>query len=67
MKLFEFAVIKNERLNAEGEVTEDATVVVAPTTILARDDAQAQLKAGRAIPEPEMDNLDRLVVVVRPF
>lgn len=67
MQLFEYAVIKNEKLDKDGEVTDDASLIVEPTTILARDAKQAELKAARAIPDSEMDNLDRLTVVVRPF
>lgn len=69
MRLYEYAVICNEKRDKDGEVTEAAELVVQPTTILASDEAQAQLLAGRAIPDAYVDNgkLDRLVVVVRPF
>lgn len=69
MRLYEYAVICNEKRDKDGEVTEAAELVVQPTTILATDEAQAQLLAGRAIPDAYVDNgkLDRLVVVVRPF
>ena len=67
MKLYTYAVIKNERTDKDGETTEPAKIVVTPTTILARDDAQANLMAARAIPDTELDDVDRLVIVVRPF
>lgn len=69
MKLYEYAVILDEKTDKDGDVTEDAAVVVAVTAVLARDDAQAQLLAARAIPEEYVTNgkLDRLTVVVRPF
>lgn len=69
MKLYEFAVIRDEKEDRDGEVVQAAAVVVEPTAVLARDDAQAQLLAARAIPADELENgnLDRLTVVVRPF
>jgi hypothetical protein len=67
MKLYEIAVLKNEKTDKDGEVVDAADIVVPITPVLARDDAQAQLLAARAIPADEIDNLDRLVVVVRPF
>lgn len=69
MKLYEYAVICDERRDKDGEVVEEAEIVVDPVAILARDDAQAQLLAARSIPEGHLKNgkLDRLTVVVRPF
>lgn len=69
MLLYEYAVILNEKRDKDNEVTEEAQIVVAPTTILARDEKQAQLLAARAIPAEHTtsDKLDRLTVVVRPF
>jgi len=69
MLIYEYAVLLNEKRNKDGEVTEPAELVVTPTTVLATDEAQAQLLAGRAIPEEYVANgkLERLVVVVRPF
>jgi len=69
MLIYEYAVLLNEKRNKDGEVTEPAELVVTPTTVLATDEAQAQLLAGRAIPEEYVSNgkLERLVVVVRPF
>lgn len=66
MKLYEFAVILDER-REKGKVAEPAEIVAGPEAVLARDDAQAQLLAARAIPEEFIDRIDRLTVVVRPF
>lgn len=66
-KLFEYAVFKDEKLDKDGEVVEAAVVLVEPTTVLAKDDKQVGIRAAKAIPETEMDNLDRIQVVVRPF
>ena len=69
MKLYEYAVLLDEKVDRDDEVTEEAQVIVPVTAVLARDDAQAQLLAARSIPEEYVSNgrLDRLTVVVRPF
>jgi hypothetical protein len=69
MKLFEYAVILDEKRDKDNELVEEAQIVVQPTTALARDDGQAQMLAARAIPDELINDgkLDRLTVVVRPF
>ena len=69
MKLYEYAVVLDEKRDKDDDVTEGAAVVVPVTAVLARDDAQAQLLAARSIPDEFTTNgkLDRLTVVVRPF
>lgn len=68
-KLYEFAVVLNEKRDRDGEIVEEAQVIVEPKTILARNDNQAQMLAARAIPEEHTKDgkLDRVVVAVRPF
>lgn len=68
-KLYEYAVLLNEKRDKDGEVTGEGEIVVEVSTVLARDDSQAQMIAARAIPEEYVSDgkLDRLVVVVRPF
>lgn len=67
--MFEYAVILNEKRDKDGEIVEEADVIVPVKAIVARDEAQAQMLAARAIPEEYVSNgkFDRLVVVVRPF
>ena len=69
MQLFEYAVILGEKRDKDGEIVEEAAIVVEPTTTLARDEGQAQMLAARAIPDELVSDgkLDRLMVVVRPF
>ncbi len=69
MKLYEYAVVLDEKRNKDDDVTDDSCIVVAVTAVLARDDAQAQLLAARSIPDEYLTDgkLDRLTVVVRPF
>lgn len=69
MKLYEYAVLCDEKVDRDDEVVEEAAIVVPVTTVMARDDAQAQLLAARSIPDEfvKAGKLDRLTVVVRPF
>lgn len=67
MNLYEYAVIKDEKTDKDGDPFDPAAVVVPVRTVLAKDPEQASLLAARAIPETEMGDLDRLQVVVRPF
>lgn len=67
MKLFEYAVFKDEKLDKDGEVVSAAVVLTEPTTILAKDEKQVGIRAAKSIPEEHMDDLDRIQVVVRPF
>lgn len=67
MKLFEYAVFKDEKLDKDGEVVDAAKVIVSPTTVLAKDEKQVGLRAAKAIPDEYLDDLDRVQVVVRPF
>lgn len=67
VQLYEFAIILQPKKTKDGDLKEEAELVVEPTTILARDTDQATLLAGRAIPEEFMDRLERLTLAVRPF
>ncbi len=66
MKLYQYAVILNptEKEKKDGK---EGELLLEVTTVLAKDDATAQIKAARAIPEEHMDKLSRLEVAVRPF
>jgi hypothetical protein len=66
LKLFEYAVVK-QPLKKDGEIIDDGEIVVEVSTVLAKDETQVQLLAARQIPDAEIEDLDRLEVVVRPF
>lgn len=66
MKLFQYAIIKHPT-DKEKENGKSSRLVVEVTTVLAENDKQATLMAGRAIPEAELKDIDRLEVAVRPF
>ena len=65
-KLFQYAVILHP---SDDEVSEGkgSELVVELKTVLAMDDKQAAVLAGRDIPEQHLDKLNRLEVAVRPF
>lgn len=69
MKLYEYAVVLDEKRDRDDEIVEQAEIVVPVTVIMARDDDQAKMLAARSIPDEHVGNgkLDRLIVVVRPF
>ena len=65
--LYEYAVIKDAKFDADGQVTDPAAVITEPTTILADSRDQAEVLAARTIPDTEIGNLDRISILVRPF
>lgn len=66
-QLYEYALILQERRNKDNEVVEEAEVLVEPQVILAADEEQATIVAGRAIPDEHMGHLERVTLAVRPF
>ena len=42
-------------------------IIVQPTTIIAKDDAEANFKAARAVPKEYEDKLSQITLAVRPF
>lgn len=69
MKMFEYAVVLNEKRDKDGEIVEEAEIIVPITQVLARDEGQAGLLAARQIPDVYINDgkLDRVQVNVRPF
>lgn len=65
-KLFEFCIIKHPS-DKEMEDGAAASILVMPTVVLASDESKAMVKAARAIPEEEINNLDNLEICLRPF
>lgn len=66
-KLFEYAIVLQEKLDKDGDIVEDAEVLVAPTTVLAKDVAEVNIIASRAIPDELIGSLERISLAVRPF
>jgi hypothetical protein len=68
MQVFEYTVWLDEKRDKEGDVTEQAEIIVPVTQVLARDAGQAGLLAAKKIPDEYLDGkIDRVQVVVRPF
>lgn len=67
LSLFEYAVIMQPKVNKDGEITSEGRVIVPVTTVLVKDQAQAEVRAARDIPAEDIGELDRIMVVVRPF
>ena len=59
--LFEYAVV------LEGTKEEDASLLIEPTFVLAKDVASVNLQAARNISEAAMEKADRVKILVRPF
>lgn len=67
MKLFEYAIIADEKRNEKDEVVRKASVLVGPATLLAKDEKQATMLVAREIPADVTDDLDSIIVAIRPF
>jgi hypothetical protein len=68
--LFEYAIIwqPKERFDANGnDTTPPAEVLVQPTRILVRNEAEARIRASREVPEAYLGKLDEVEIAVRPF
>jgi len=66
VKLWEIAVLRHPR-NDDGKKVGKTELVVPVKPILAKDLGQAQMLAGREIPEELLKDIEELEVVVRPF
>jgi hypothetical protein len=67
MKLFEYAVWKDEKRDKDDEVVEKAVMLVEPTTILAESEQHVGMIAARGVDEEHMKDVERINVVIRPF
>jgi hypothetical protein len=66
-QLFEYAVFLDDKRDKDGEIVDEAKVLVEPTTVLAASQEHVAMLAARAVPEEHVANIDRVKVVVRPF
>jgi hypothetical protein len=65
-KLYEYAIIRQEKKGKDGNVSEKAKLLERGE-VLASSPENATLLAGRAIPETELEHLERITLAVRPF
>ncbi len=66
-QLFEYTVFLQEKTDKDGEVVEEAEVLVPITVVLARDEGEVNILAARAIPDSMTEKLERITLAVRPF
>jgi hypothetical protein len=66
MRLFQYVVYHNPD-NKKRDVPEKPRIIVDITTVLAASEQQAGILASREIPEDYMDDLEEVVVAIRPF
>lgn len=67
LKLFEYAVLLHPEVDEEGKETGKTTILKDLTRQLAKDEKQIGMLAAREIPTENMDHLDRVEIIVRPF
>lgn len=66
MILYDYAIIVAEKRDKDDEIVEKA-YVAKRGEVLAKDQQQATLIAGREIPADLMEDLERVTLAVRPF
>jgi len=66
VKIFEYAVLLDPTSD-EKKAGKNTEIIVPITSVLANDEQQAIMLAGRAIPDTFLDKVDRITVAVRPF
>ncbi len=67
LRLFEYAMLLHPELDAEGKDKGKTVILKEMTCVLAKDDKQVGMLAAREIPAENMDHLDRVEIIVRPF
>lgn len=68
--LFECSIIVNELRDAAGNIVDPAELVKEPFYLLAGNQNQATLLAGKEVPDDivkDPQRFDRAVIIVRPF
>lgn len=59
-KFYQYIVLKHDK-------EKDTTILIPMGDMLAKDDKTVANKIVRMLPEEEMDNLDNIEIIVRPF
>lgn len=69
-RLFEYAILYHPLRTKKDEdegLEPKSMVVMAPTSVLAKDQAEATLIAARQIPDKYLDRLSSVEIAIRPF
>lgn len=67
LSLFMYAVLLHPKKKKDDDYEGETKILVEPDIILAKDERQAGIKVARKIPEDQLDNLDRIDILVKPF
>lgn len=67
MQLYQYAIWKDEKRDADDNVVEEATLLVEPKVMLAASEKHVGIVASRQIGEEHDKDLDRINVIIRPF
>jgi len=66
-KLFTYAILLDETKDKDGNVTEEAKILVEPTNVLADSEKDLAILAARQIPEIYLNKLNKVNIAIRPF
>jgi hypothetical protein len=66
-QLFQFAIIWHPTEKDKKENGTKSKLLIEPTTILADSPASANMSAAMQIPQEYKDQLDQIVIALRPF
>ena len=66
-KLFQYAVLKHPKKTKDTETTEKTEILIQPTMILEENEQNVGFKAIRNLKEEDMEDLDRIEILVAPF
>lgn len=66
-KPYEFTMVLNPTTEEAKVGTGPKLLMERPKLVMAKDETAAAMLAGRAIPDDQIDNVDRIEVFVRPF
>jgi len=67
MRLFEYVMLLHPELDVHGKEKGKTILLKEITSVLASDEKQVGILAAREIPFDNIDHLDRVEIVVRPF
>lgn len=63
-QLFEYVILLHP---AKDDKTTSTTILVDKTSLLARDDKEVGMLAARAIPAENLDRIEDIQIIIRPF
>lgn len=67
LRLFEYIVLLHPETDKDGKELGKTKLLKDVSRLLAKDEKQVGVLAAREIPEENVDHLDRVEIVVRPF